>query len=72
MLTSLNLEGNKLTQLPSSLFTLERLEELLVNSNLLTEIPKEICLLKKLKQFAVAKNTEINKFPEDFTTLENL
>ena len=36
LMISLDLEGNKLKKLPSSLFTLERLEELLINSNLLT------------------------------------
>mmetsp|Transcript_29622 Transcript_29622/g.73388 ORF Transcript_29622/g.73388 Transcript_29622/m.73388 type:complete len:143 (-) Transcript_29622:945-1373(-) len=55
-LRSLCLAGNKLTQLPSSVFELPHLQVLDLSGNMLEEIPAEVVKLKSLKVIDVTNN----------------
>ena len=41
-LTSLDLSGLKLTEVPREVFTLKQLKQLIIRQNRLSEVPKEI------------------------------
>ena len=54
--TKLDLSNQHLRVLPPELFTLDFLEELILDENLLVEIPDDLCKLKNLKSLSVSEN----------------
>ena len=63
-LRSLVLAGNKLTQLPASVFELQHLQVLDLSENELTEIPADVVKLESLKILDV-RNNPISGIPKD-------
>ena len=63
-LRSLVLAGNKLTQLPASVFELQHLQVLDLSENELTEIPADVIKLESLKILDV-RNNPISGIPKD-------
>lgn len=63
-LRSLVLAGNKLTQLPASVFELQHLQVLDLSENELTEIPADVMKLESLKILDV-RNNPISGIPKD-------
>eukprot|EP00740_Mantoniella_antarctica_P026185 CAMPEP_0198683708 /NCGR_PEP_ID=MMETSP1468-20131203/11064_1 /TAXON_ID=1461545 /ORGANISM="Mantoniella sp, Strain CCMP1436" /LENGTH=140 /DNA_ID=CAMNT_0044427927 /DNA_START=113 /DNA_END=535 /DNA_ORIENTATION=+ len=55
-LRSLNLSGNKLTQLPGAVFELPHLQILDLSGNMLQEIPEDVLKLQSLKVLDVTNN----------------
>ncbi|OJJ17437.1 hypothetical protein BKI52_26560 [marine bacterium AO1-C] len=55
-LTSLDLTGLKLTEIPREVFTLKQLKQLIIRQNRLSEIPKEIVYLPNLNYLDISHN----------------
>lgn len=61
-LTSLDLSGLKLTEIPREVFTLKQLKQLILKNNQLPEIPKEIIYLPNLIYLDISQN-QIKELP---------
>ena len=70
-ITSLDLENRNLTNLPSSIGKLKKLEELILAANDLTSLPSSIGNLKKLEFFGSGDN-RLNSLPESIGKLTKL
>jgi len=71
-LKDLLLQGNKITRLPSSLFSLQNLEKLYLTDNLgITAIPSQISNLQKLTTLGLS-GTNITSLPNEIQELKNL
>ncbi|KAL6075956.1 PPM-type phosphatase domain-containing protein [Balamuthia mandrillaris] len=66
-----NLFGNRLTELPAGLWTLEAMQSLNLTSNRLTELPADIANLYGLTSLRVGDN-QLTKLPEELAHLESL
>jgi len=68
---NLNLSDNKLTEVPSELSLLTKLQKLELSDNQLTKIPSEFSKLTNLKELYLDNNRLVN-VPAEFSTLTNL
>ncbi|MEE9425687.1 MAG: leucine-rich repeat domain-containing protein [Methylococcales bacterium] len=72
-LTSLDLNNNDLTEIPSSVMDIKSLEELDLGSNDITTIPNEIGKLVNLKSFEIGGyESKISSVPKEFSKLKAL
>jgi len=70
-LTWLNLDSNKLNQLPKAIIKLKNLNTLVLSNNLFDVFPEEILKLKSLKSIDLGGNP-IEDLPKDLLSLPNL
>lgn len=70
-LVTLDLHGNRISNLNESIANLKHLESLNLSSNGLTEISVAICHLTTLRQFDISFN-KISSLPDEIGLLENL
>ncbi len=70
-ITVLDLRNHDLISIPSEVFQLTKLEQLILQDNYITEIPEEICLLTTLRVLNL-ENNRITTLPEQIGSLTNL
>lgn len=68
---SVNLSGNKLRDLPKSIYSLDKLKKLLIMNNSLTYLHEELLNLQNLKELHVEKN-KITVLPNKMSLLTKL
>ncbi|MEM9273420.1 MAG: COR domain-containing protein [Cyanobacteria bacterium P01_F01_bin.143] len=67
----LNLSRHELTEIPSKIFRMTYLKELILSSNQLTSIPESITNLSNLTKLNLSSN-QLTSIPESITKLSNL
>ena len=72
MFQTLNLENNKLKQLPISLGSLKQLRTLNLSGNCLKELPTSLSSLSNLTTLDLRNNPKLKKIPVEFSGLRCL
>ena len=70
-LTSLDLTGLKLTEIPREVFTLKQLKQLIIRHNKLSEIPQEMVYLPNLSYLDMGHN-QLSRLPFHLKDLDSL